>query len=114
MAYNEKIADKIREALDGTKNLVEKKMFGGIAFMINDKMCIGVNNNDLIIRCNPEDTEELLKKPGAKPFDLSGKPSMKGWLLVGEKGSKKDLEWWLALCIESSSQAKASKSKKKV
>ncbi len=96
MAYNEKIAARIRASLKGTKNLEEKKMFGGIAFLINGKMCVGVNKDHLMVRCLPELTEELLSKEGAKPFNLSGK-SMKGWLLVDEKGTKnkKDFDWWM-------------------
>lgn len=62
MAYNEKIADRIRTALSGTKNLIEKKMFGGIAFMVNDKMCLGVDKDDIMLRCEPELTDELLSK----------------------------------------------------
>ncbi len=102
MAYNEKTADRIRQALAGTKKLVEKKMFGGIAFMINDKMCVGVDKNDLMIRCTPEMNDELLSKKGVRPFDLTGKP-MKGWLLVSPEGmkSKQEFDWWMKLALES-------------
>jgi len=89
MAYSEALADRIRVALAGTKKIVEKKMFGGIAFMINDKMCVGVHKDDLILRCEPDMTDELIVKKGARPFDLSGKP-MKGWLLVESGGCKTD------------------------
>lgn len=101
MAYNEKIADRIRKALSGTKSLEEKKMFGGIAFMVNNKMCAGVYKDDIMIRCEPEKTEELLSRKGAKPFNLSGK-TMKGWLLVSSEGadSKKDFDWWIKTSIE--------------
>jgi TfoX/Sxy family transcriptional regulator of competence genes len=113
MAFNEKIADRIREVLSGTKNLVEKKMFGGIAFMVNDKMCLGVDKEDIMLRCEPEMTEDLLSKKGARPFDLTGKP-MKGWLLVSESGTsnKKDFDFWVKTAVEANKKATAVKKKK--
>jgi TfoX/Sxy family transcriptional regulator of competence genes len=113
MPFNEKLADKIRVALAGTKNLVEKEMFGGIAFMINDKMCIGVNKDDIIVRCEKEETGELLKMKGAKVFNLSGGRPMKGWLLVGPEGTntKKDFDGWLHKAIEGNKKAIAPKKK---
>lgn len=114
MAYNEKLADKIRTALSGTKNLVEKKMFGGIAFMINNKMCIGVDKDDIMLRCEKEETDELLKKKGAKVFNLSGGRPMKGWLLVSPEGtsSQKEFEWWLNKALEGNQKAQPAKKKK--
>lgn len=114
MAYNEKMADRIRTALSGTKNLVEKKMFGGIAFMVNDKMCLGVDKDDIMLRCEPERTEELLSKNGARPFDLTGKP-MKGWLLVSADGTKsnKDFDFWVKTAVEANKKATAKPYKKK-
>lgn len=114
MAYNEKLADRIRKHLKGTKNLIEKKMFGGIAFMINDKMCVGIDKDDLMLRCEPEMTEELLKKKGARRFDLSGKPMAKGWLLVSPNGTngKKDFDYWMEVGIEANKKAITSKKKK--
>jgi TfoX/Sxy family transcriptional regulator of competence genes len=113
MAFNEKIAERIRVALSGTKKLVEKKMFGGIAFMVNDKMCLGVDKEDIMLRCDPEITEELLSKKGARPFDLTGKP-MKGWLLVSKDGtnSKKDFDFWVQIAVEANKKATTSKKKK--
>jgi TfoX/Sxy family transcriptional regulator of competence genes len=112
MAYNEKIADKIRIALDGTKNLVEKKMFGGIAFMVNDKMCLGVDKDDIMLRCEPEMTEALLSKQGVRPFDLTGKP-MKGWLLVSEEGTstKKNFDYWVQVALEANKKVTTKKKK---
>jgi TfoX/Sxy family transcriptional regulator of competence genes len=112
MPYNEKIADKIRAVLRGTKNLVEKKMFGGIAFMVNDKMCLGVDKDDIMLRCEPEMTDELLLKKGARPFDLTGKP-MKGWLLISpeETAGKKDFDYWVNIAVEANKKATALKKK---
>jgi len=113
MAYNEKVAGRIRESLAGTKNLVEKKMFGGIAFMVNDKMCVGVDKDDIMLRCEPEMTVELLSKKGARSFDLTGKP-MKGWLLISTQGtkSKKDFDWWIKTAIEANKKLTSKKTKK--
>ncbi len=115
MAYNEKLAEKLREALKGAKGLEEKKMFGGMALMVNGKMCVGVHKDDIIMRCDPEMTESLLKKKGAKPFTLSGKKPMAGWLLVGEEGyaNKKDLDAWIAFAMEGNKKAVAEARKKK-
>jgi TfoX/Sxy family transcriptional regulator of competence genes len=114
MAYNEEIAERIRSVLAGTKNLVEKKMFGGVAFLVNEKMCLGVDKDDIMLRCEPEMMQELLSKKGARPFDLTGKP-MKGWLLVGAQGtsSKKDFDFWVKIAVEANKKA-ATASKKKV
>jgi TfoX/Sxy family transcriptional regulator of competence genes len=88
MPYDEALADKVRRALAGIPGLTEKKMFGGIAFLTRGVMCVGVDKTDLIVRCDKEETEQLLTKKGARIFDLSGGRSMKGWLLVGPEGTK--------------------------
>lgn len=113
MAYNEKLADRVREALAGKKNLLEKRMFGGIAFMINEKMWVGVDKDDIMLRCDPERMEELLALKGGKPFDLTGRP-MKGWLLIGPEGtkSKKDFDWWINTDLEANKKAAGVKKKK--
>jgi TfoX/Sxy family transcriptional regulator of competence genes len=67
--------------------LVEKKMFGGLAFLVNGNMSVGVHGSDLIVRIDPETSEVALKEPGARIFDLTGR-AMKGWLLVGGDGLK--------------------------
>jgi len=96
--------------LEGMMKEVEKKMFGGVAFMVNDKMCVGVDKDDLMLRCEPANHDELLSKKGVRPFDLTGKP-MKGWLLIGPEGtkSKKDFDWWISTAIESNKKIAASK-----
>lgn len=101
MAYNEELASLVRKAITGVKGVTEKKMFGGIAFMANDRMLIGVDKNDLIIRCGKEETDALLKKKGVRVFDLSGGRPMKGWLLVGPEATKsaKGLGEWIQFAI---------------
>jgi TfoX/Sxy family transcriptional regulator of competence genes len=95
MAYNLKLAERIRSELDGMP-FVEKNMFGGVGFLLNGNMACGVNKDNLIVRVDPEKHTVLLKKPHAKPFDLTGKP-MKGWLIVEENGVKTDkqLSTWV-------------------
>ena len=88
MAYDLQLAERIRSHLEGVP-FVEKKMFGGVGFLLNGNMACGVNKDNLIVRINPEKQETLLKKPHAKPFDLTGKP-MKGWLIVEADGFKTD------------------------
>ena len=100
MAYDLKLAERIRSELDGIP-FVEKKMFGGIGFLLDGNMACGVNKNDLIVRVDPEKHSVLLKKPHAKPFDLTGRP-MKGWLVVEADGVKNDkqLSTWVKEGVE--------------
>ena len=85
MAFDEQLADRVRKELTRQAGLTEKKMFGGLAFLINGNMSVGVHRDDLIVRIAPAKTGAALKEPGARPFDITGRP-MKGWLLVGPSG----------------------------
>lgn len=100
MAYDLKLAERIRTQLEGLP-FVEKKMFGGIGFLLNGNMACGVNKDSLIVRIDPEKQDALLKKTHTKPFDLTGKP-MKGWLLVEASGCKTDkqLSTWIKEGVE--------------
>jgi hypothetical protein len=82
MAYDETLADRIRDHLSGHPAVTERKMFGGIAFMVAGNMAVGVSGSDLMVRVDPEDHDALLDRQDVRVFDLSGRP-MKGWLLVG-------------------------------
>ena len=86
----------VRKALGGRAGVVEKKMFGGLAFLINGNMSVGVAGSNLIVRVAADEHPALLKEPGARVFDLTGRP-MKGWLLVGGTGIKdaEDLAKWV-------------------
>lgn len=107
MAYDLKLAERIRSHLDGVP-FVEKKMFGGVGFLVGGNMACGVNKDNLIVRVNPEKNDALLKKPHTKPFDLTGKP-MKGWLLVEADGVRTDrqLSTWVKEGIEFASSLPA-------
>jgi len=100
MAYDLKLAERIRSELDGM-SFVEKKMFGGVGFLLNGNMACGVNKDDLIVRVSPDKHTELLIRLHARPFDLTGKP-MKGWLLVEADGCKTDkqLSTWVKEGVE--------------
>jgi TfoX/Sxy family transcriptional regulator of competence genes len=114
MAYDEKLADRTREIIARThKNIEEKKMFGGLCFMVNDKMCVGVEKERLMVRLDPEHYEEVIDRPGAKPMDFTGKV-MKGYVFVDTDvlKSKKELEYWVSLALEFNKKAKSSKKKK--
>jgi TfoX/Sxy family transcriptional regulator of competence genes len=100
MAYNLKLAERIRVELEGIP-CVEKKMFGGIGFLIHGNMACGVHKEAMIVRIDPDKQEKLLKKPSAKVFDITGKP-MKGWLMVEPDGckTKKQLSAWVKEGVE--------------
>lgn len=100
MSYDLKLAERIRSELNGIP-VVEKKMFGGVGFLLNGNIACGVNKENLIVRVDPEKHNTLLKKPNAKPFDLTGRP-MKGWLVVEADGVKTDrqLSAWVKEGVE--------------
>ena len=82
MAFDEKLAERVRGHVGKRNGLSEKKMFGGLAFLLHGNMSCGVHGNELIVRIDPETMESALAEPGARIFDMAGRP-MKGWLLVG-------------------------------
>jgi TfoX/Sxy family transcriptional regulator of competence genes len=95
MAYNQKLAERIRAELNGIP-FVEKKMFGGVGFLLNGNMACGVHKDDFIVRVDPDKHTALLKRPHVRPFDMTGRP-MKGWLVVDADGLKtaKQLRTWI-------------------
>lgn len=113
MAYNEKLNDRIREAMSVFPNVEEKHMFGGTCYMLNGKMCVGVVGDEMMCRIDPDLYATALERKGCREMVFTGKP-MKGYVYVAEEGmkSKKDFEYWIGLCVEFNSKAKASKKKK--
>ncbi len=101
MPYDAKLAERVRKLLAGQPSLTERKMFGGVGFMLKGNMACGVNKDELIVRLDPAQHEEAVAKPHARTFDMTGKP-MKGWLLVGTKGvtSEKDLKRWVEVGVK--------------
>lgn len=115
MAYNEKLADRVREIIFLTHKKVEEKgMFGGLCFMVNDKMCVGVEQERLMVRLDPAVMDEVMEKEGCKPMDFTGKV-MKGFVFVDIEvlNTKSKLAYWMKLALEYNKIAKASKKKKK-
>ena len=95
MAFDENLAARIRDALARKKNIKEKKMFGGVCFLLNGNMLVGVWKDSLIARLGPDQGEEALLEPHVKAFDITGKP-MKNWILVEPEGVENDAavkEW---------------------
>jgi TfoX/Sxy family transcriptional regulator of competence genes len=96
MAYDEVLADRLRDRLRDTAGVAEKKMFGGLAFLTQGNMTVGVHGDDLIVRISPEATESALTQPGVRLFDITGRP-MRGWILVaGDHLDDADLDRWVA------------------
>lgn len=101
MAFDLELAIRIRKLLASRKGVVEKQMFGGIAFLLRGNMCCGVHQDTLIVRVPPDATDASLKRPHTRLFDLTGRP-MKGWLLVDAKGLAKDadLKRWVKVAAD--------------
>jgi TfoX/Sxy family transcriptional regulator of competence genes len=114
MAYNEKLAGRVREMIAVShKKVEEKNMFGGLCFMVNGKMCVGVEKERLMVRLDPAKYDEVMEKEGCKPMDFTGKV-MKGFVFVDIDvlTTKRKLEYWMDLALEYNKIAKSSKKKK--
>jgi len=113
MAYSQKLAERIRKALAGIPNIEEKKMFRGIAFMLNDKMCVTVGDNEMMCRIDPDLHEASIKRKGCRTMIMKGK-EYKGWVMISEEGmkTKKDFDHWINLALDFNKRAKSSKTGK--
>lgn len=114
MAYSEKLAHRVREALINKHKVEEKKMMGGLTFMVNDKMCIGVLQDDLMLRIDPGIYEIALEKHGCREMNFTGRP-MKGFVFVNGDGykTKKDFDYWINLALDYNKKVKPSNKSKK-
>ena len=102
MAYDELLADRIEQALKHKNvSFYDKKMFGGIAFMVNDKMCVGVIKENLMVRLNPDFHNEATTRKGCRTMDFTNRP-MKGFVYVEPQGidMDEDLEYWIDKALE--------------
>ena len=113
MPYSEKLAERIRESLAAIPKVEEKKMFRGITFMVNGKMCVNVSGEELMCRFDPELQETIADKKGFRKMIMKGRV-YKGYGYVSQDAikSKKDFDFWINLCLEFNGKAKASKKKK--
>jgi TfoX/Sxy family transcriptional regulator of competence genes len=96
MAFSEALAARVRDCIGTASGVVEKRMFGGLAFLVRGNMSVGVHGNELIIRIEPSETDQALREPGVRIFDVTGRP-MKGWLLVSSSAveHKSALREWV-------------------
>ena len=112
MAFDTKLADRLREYLATIPGIgiEEKKMFSGMAFMVNGKMCVNVSGDNLMCRFDPALQEEVAGRIGFEPMIMKGR-ELKGYCYVNPEGfkTKKDFEYWAQLCLAFNSRAKASK-----
>ena len=97
MAYDEVLAERLRDRLRDRPGVGEKRMFGGVAFLTYGNLTVGVFRDDLLVRLSPEDGEAALDRPGVSAFDMTGRP-LRGWIVVaGETLDDADLDDWIAV-----------------
>ena len=114
MAFSEYLSERVRNSLKDNKASFEgKKMFGGMVFLVDDKMCVGIVKDDLMVRIAPEDQDKFLQEEGCRMMDFTKRP-MKGYLYISPEGVDmgEDLDKWVKRCLEFNPKAKSSKKKK--
>ncbi len=112
MAYNEKLTNRVRESLARIPQVEEKRMFRGITFMVNGKMCVSAGDDELMVRIDPQLHEEAIKRKGARTMVMKGR-EYRGYVYVKEGAikSKKDFDYWIGLALDFNKKAKGSKKK---
>jgi TfoX/Sxy family transcriptional regulator of competence genes len=113
MGYNEKLADRIRERLADIPRIEEKEMMGGLTFMVNDKMCVGIIKDEMMCRIDPDLHDIVVEMTGCRTMDFTRRP-MRGYILVEDTGmkTKEEFDYWINLALEFNPKAKSSKKKK--
>ena len=113
MAYSSMLAERIKNRLASLNNVEEKEMMGGLTFMVNGKMCIGIIGNEMMCRIDPDLQEEALRKKGCRLMDFTGRP-MKGYVMANAEAMRRevDFEYWIGLCLAFNKKAKAAKKRK--
>jgi len=114
MPYSELLANRVRERLAELPNIEEKEMMGGLTFMYNDKMCIGIIKDELMCRIDPDLHETAVERQGCRTMDFTKRP-MKGYVMIDETGmaSKQDFDDWIDMALAFNSKAKSAKKKNK-
>lgn len=114
MAYNEQLTNRIREALAHLPKVIEKKMFRGVTFMVNGKMCISAGNDEMMCRIDPAVYEVALERNGCRAMVHGGRV-MKGFVFVNEESirTKKEFDYWINLALDFNKKAKATPKKKR-
>ena len=102
MAFNEELAERIRHLLARRKHVEEKKMFSGMGFLLNGNLLVGVRKDSLLVRLGPEQSDEALKEPHVSEFEIKGRGTMKGWVVVSLEGVQNDdqLKDWLRQAVK--------------
>ena len=115
MAYNEKLTNRVREALSHLPKVEEKRMFRGVAFMVNGKLCISAGDDELMFRIDPAVYDEVVKKKSCRPVIIRGR-EYKGYVNVKDDAvkTKSQFEYWVNLALDFNKRAKASKKRNKV
>ena len=108
MPYDERLARRVDQLLSARADVTSRKMFGGLAFMLNGNMSVGVHRDKLMVRVGPEGYEDALERPHCQPMDITGRP-MKGWVMVDAEGvaADADLAAWVGLGVEFASNLPA-------
>lgn len=112
MAYNELLAERIRKRLSTLPEVAEKEMMGGLTFMYNNKMCIGIIKDEMMCRIDPALHDEAVEKNGCREMDFTGRP-IRGYVMIDDNGMKreKDFEYWVNLALDYNPKAKSRKKK---
>ncbi len=112
MAFNKTLASRVRDLLSIHRKVEEKKMMGGLTFMVNAKMCVGILDDELMVRIAPEEYENALQQPGCREMDFTGRP-MKGFVFVSLEATRgNQLRQWISLALQFNKISKSSKKKK--
>jgi TfoX/Sxy family transcriptional regulator of competence genes len=101
MAYSQSLAERVRKVLAKRRGFTEKKMFGGVGFLLNGNICVGVWKDSLIVRLGVDEAEAALKDDNVVPFDITGK-ALQGWAMVEPDGLERDeqLHGWIEKAVE--------------
>ena len=100
MPYDDGLAHRVRESLEPRADTTEREMFGGLGFMVDGNMCVGVIEDSLVARVGPEAYDDARSEPHARPFDFTGR-EMRGWVFVDPPGlaEDEDLATWVERCL---------------
>ncbi len=114
MTQSDQLVARVRAALEGVPRVREQRMFGGITFMVNGKMCISAGRGRLMCRIDPAQHETAVKRPGARTVTMKAR-EYKGYVFVDEEAvaRKKDLLYWVGLCLDFNKRAKSSRARKR-
>jgi TfoX/Sxy family transcriptional regulator of competence genes len=101
MAYDTSLASRVRDVLGDNPEVGEREMFGGIAFLLSGNMAVGVSKDELMVRVDPDEYEDVLAQPGVRAFDMTGRP-MRGWVLVAPEATAEqaDLRRWVGTGVD--------------